>query len=204
MKTLLYFMVTSIMFCSCDSSIKVIGIQAIGKTGLDEIDTVKIVLEKVYGREVIVLPPQTLPDFAFINIKSPRYRADSLLYFLRKSKPNEVDMVMGITDSDISITKKDADGNIKQPTSTYKDWGVMGLGFCPGTSSIVSTHRLGRSDKKRFIDRLKKIAVHEAGHNMGLQHCTSKECVMKDAAETILTIDEVRLELCDQCKRKLN
>ncbi|MBA3900556.1 MAG: hypothetical protein H0X62_10155 [Bacteroidetes bacterium] len=46
------------------------------------------VLEEKYGIPVMVLPGKALPENAFVNIKSPRYRADSLLINLKKSKPD--------------------------------------------------------------------------------------------------------------------
>ena len=40
---------------------------------------------------------------------------------------------------------------------------------------------------------------------MGLKHCDSdKNCVMRDAAETIKTIDHVKLSLCSACLDKIN
>ncbi len=144
-----------------------------------------------------------MPKQAFVNIKSPRYRADSMILFQKRSKADSIDYVLGVTSSDISTTKKDKYGNILQPESRYKDWGLFGLGYVPGPSCIVSTYRLGKSSAK-FPSRLVKISLHELGHNLGLPHCTySEKCVMRDAAETILTIDEVSELLCDHCKSQL-
>ena len=54
------------------------------------------------------------------------------------------------------------------------------------------------------IERFKKICIHELGHNLGLHHCENYDkCVMRDAAETIKTIDHVDLMLCDKCKNKI-
>jgi archaemetzincin len=38
---------------------------------------------------------------------------------------------------------------------------------------------------------------------LGLPHCPTKGCIMQDANETIVTIDEEVLELCNDCKEKL-
>jgi archaemetzincin len=57
--------------------------------------------------------------------------------------------------------------------------------------------------KEQFVARLKKVSCHELGHNFGLPHCPNKTCIMQDAAETIKTIDNVSLHLCDECKAKI-
>jgi archaemetzincin len=117
---------------------------------------------------------------------------------------DSIDFVMGITAADISTTKRDRFGSIKEPKEKYTDWGVFGLGYRPGSCTMVSIFRLKNPDKKLFLSRLKKVCVHELGHNLGLHHCTSSDnCVMKDAAETIKTIDKVELSLCESCKNKV-
>jgi len=165
------------------------------------LDTIKLQIEKEYGFNVSVGSSIPLPESAFINVKSPRYRADSLLKFLLVQKPDTIDFIIGITSKDISTSKQDEHGNIKKPISTYSDWGVMGLGYRPGQSSIVSTFRLKHKDPQRSIDRVKKIVIHEVGHNLSLKHCRYNDrCVMRDAAETVKTIDDVGFELCQTCK----
>ena len=117
-------------------------------------------------------------------------------------KPDSVDYILGLTAHDISTTKRNENGLVKEPASKYEDWGVFGLGYMPGESCVVSTFRLTHP-KAKAIDRLRKICIHELGHNMGLNHCEDKGCVMTDAAETIKTIDHVTLRLCASCRKKL-
>lgn len=163
----------------------------------------KRALEKYYGFNVVLLPETTLPHNAFTQVKSPRYRADSLLLYLQKIKPDSVNYIMGITDADISTTKIDASGKIKIPVAKYADWGIMGLAFRPGNAAVISTFRIKSSDKALFAQRLEKIALHELGHNLGLPHCPSKSCFMNDANESISTIDNEKTELCSSCKQHL-
>jgi archaemetzincin len=180
-----------------------IGIQPF--TGFDKkfIDTLSLSIKQVYGCKVMILPEKVLPKSAFINIKSPRYKADSLLLFLKKNKPLSVKCVIGLTGKDISTTDYDQKGKIKQPEWKYKDWGIFGLGYCPGPSCVVSTFRLKNTNKANFILRFKKVCIHELGHNLGLPHCTTPKCVMGDACETIKTVDNEKLELCGKCKNKI-
>ena len=81
---------------------------------------------------------------------------------------------------------------------------MFGLGYRPGPSCIVSTYRLKNTDQRKFIERLKKVAIHELGHNLGLDHCESELCVMRDAVETIKTIDRVDSRLCEQCRKRID
>lgn len=168
-----------------------------------EVSIVQKSLAENYSANVYILPSIPLPDNAFIQVKSPRYRADTLLRYLRRIKPDTIDYILGLTNKDISTTKKDKSGEVKQPTSKYQDWGVFGLGFRPGTSCVVSTYRLSkrRPDKR---SQLIKVSNHEIGHNLGLPHCTDTEnCVMRDAAETIKNLSLIEETLCKQCKGKV-
>ena len=41
---------------------------------------------------------------------------------------------------------------------------------------------------------MKKVVLHELGHNFGIPHCTKTEpCVMKDAVEKISTVDNAHI-----------
>lgn len=183
----------------------VVGIQPFEDFSPALIDTVNKTLQAVYGFDVSVLPSIKLPKSAFTTLRNrKRYRADSLIRYLRQIRPDSVDYIIGLTRKDISTTKRGKDGQIKKPASRYVDWGIFGLGFRPGPSCIVSNYRLKLKDKQKYHMRLKKICMHEIGHNLGLPHCADHpKCVMRDAAETIKTIDNVDLWLCDSCKRKI-
>lgn len=178
-----------------------VGIQPIGKVASEQIELIQNALKKEYGFETTVLPVMDPPKRAFINVKSARYRADTLIRILRDQRPDSVGIIFGLTAKDISITKYGADGAIKKPEYKYKDFGIFGLGFKPGTSSVVSVYRLGKG--KTLRSRLKKIALHEIGHNLGLKHCPDKSCLMTDAVESIRTVDTAKETLCEKCKTQI-
>ncbi len=182
---------------------RTVGIQPYENFSEKMTDSIVQVIRSVYNLKVAVLPIQKLPQKAFINQKSPRYRADSLIQFQKIKQSDTIDYILGLTHKDISTTKRDGNGNIKKPLYKYEDWGVMGLAYCPGTSGIVSTFRLQHKNPKVHMLRVKKIAIHELGHNLGLPHCPNKKCVMTDAVESIATIDNAELALCSDCKRKI-
>ena len=179
-----------------------IGIQPFGAFSSKEAEMMQVEIAEFYNVNVTLLKPIELPKTAYINIKSSRYRADTLIRFLRKNIDSNYDFVIGLTDKDISTTKYSnrATKTIKEPSYKYADWGIFGLGFLPGKSCIVSTFRL---KEKNFQSRFIKICCHELGHNFGLPHCSDKTCIMQDAAETIKTIDNVKLNLCSSCKKKI-
>jgi archaemetzincin len=106
-----------------------------------------------------------------------------LIDFLGKHTPNG-HVSIGITHKDISATKDE-----------YADWGVMGLGFCPGNACVVSTFRLSKAEKQ---EQLFKVAIHELGHTQGLPHCEEKTCFMRDAEGGNPTGEEK--EFCPHCK----
>lgn len=196
---------------SCDNLIKrvqkvtsntIVVIQPIGKYDKKLIDSVANKVGKFYQVKVQVNGPIDMPKAFYTNIKSPRYRADSIIRYLRRIKPDTVKYILGLTNYDIAITKKDKDGEVKKPIKKYTDWAIFGLGFTPGPSCIVSSKRLGNSRKIR-TNRAQKIALHEFGHNLGLPHCPNLDCFMQDAAETIKTIDRVDFNLCQDCRKQI-
>lgn len=151
--------------------------------GIDDtsVNEVKKGIERYYGIQVTVLPLLELPPstknthiLKKYNLKLPiRYRADSLIALLRRIKPSEFDYVIGLTNQDISTTKD------KKPKWLYTDWGIFGLGYRPGPSCIVSTFRLHRyANLQKMRTRLRKVAIHELGHNLNLDHCPNRQCVM--------------------------
>ncbi len=202
-----FFICTALVFSSCknkaDASQKPIGIIAFCDIPAEHKDSVKAALAKAYSKPIVFLGEQTIPNRFFITIKSPRYRADSIIRYLKRNKPDSIGYIIGLTAFDISTTKRDKEGNILKPEYKYSDWGIFGLGYMPGVSCMVSSYRLKHPNKKVFISRLQKVAIHELGHNMGLPQCTNKSCVMTDAVERISTIDNEGFELCGECKQKI-
>lgn len=175
--------------------------------GINNIPFKKEMFEKIkqdYAFKDIVVAKNISPPDTFINYeKGKRYSASMLLDWLELKKPDSCMIVVGLTDTDIFITKRNRDGSIKQPEIKYKVWGIFGLGQRPGSSCIVSTHRIKHSNNSVYKDRLIKIVLHEIGHNMGLKHCPDKDCYMTDAVETISTIDNASLNMCINCKKEI-
>lgn len=167
-----------------DADHTIIAIQPFAGIPKDRVLYVVNQLSKVYPHVVLKQPVQ-LPRSAYFSGRN-RYRADSLIRFL-KAKTIQGHTTIGLTDKDISTTKGSA-----------SDWGVMGLGYCPGKACVVSTFRLSR---KEINSQLFKISIHELGHTQGLPHCPVKSCFMRDAEGNNHT-NEVT-EFCANCKQQL-
>ena len=153
---------------------------------------VQMAIDSMYDIESTILSPIDLPKSAYYQPRN-RYRADSLIRYLKQEKPNEYDKILGLTTSDISTTK---DG--------YKDFGIMGLGFRPGKSCVGSLYRVqrGARNRQQIISRFRKVTVHELGHNFGLKHCTyDAKCLMQSAKGKATTIDKADEILCENCRR---
>ncbi len=180
----------------------IVAIQPLGEYNAALLRTLQKSIVHCYGVTVRIDKPNAIPKSHFVTIKSPRYRADSIIHYLKETKPATVDYVLGFTDSDISTTKTDHWGRVMKPTEKYTDWGVMGLAYLSGPSGVVSTFRL-KSKPALLKERTIKVTLHELGHTFGLPHCADKACFMTDAVESIRTIDHANLNLCQACKQKI-
>ena len=208
MKRVLLLLTLVFLSCSKNNSEKeykgkLLGIIPYKGVNSKDVKVISKTIEDFYSIKTTILLQSDLPKSAFINIKSPRYRADSIIRIQNRNVPDSLDFIMGLTTKDVSVTKNEKDGSIKKPEWRYNDFGVMGLAYCPGKSSIISNFRLKNKDKKLELERFKKVVIHEFGHNLGLPHCKNTHCVMTSAAEKITTIDTEKMELCSKCKKQL-
>jgi archaemetzincin len=148
-------------------------------------------VEKFYPVEVVIAHKKDFPESFYYKPRS-RYRADSTIKWLKEIKPDSARSIVGITSEDISVNK-----------GAHKDYGVMGLGYKPGVSCVVSTFRLRKTaiSQQLFRQRLFKVVVHEMGHNFGLSHCPDETCIMVDAKGR-MKLDKEK-DLCGSCKAKL-
>lgn len=172
---------------------RVIYIQPMGEA-LPKADValVKRSLEIFTGLPVKLLPRVKLPKMAWYPPRR-RWRAEKLLRFLAQQMPRDGFRILGLTAADISTTK-----------GKYKDWGVLGLANLAGTACVISSlrcHRKSRGKKHARI-RLAKVAVHEIGHTLGLDHCPTRGCLLEDARGKVKTTDR-EYDLCPRCRAKL-
>ena len=162
-----------------------------GMSGAD-VEVVRRGIAELYSFEVEVLPERDLPASAYYAPRK-RYRAAMLLEDL-ETFGAPTSKVLGLTNVDISVTNGEID-----------DWGIFGFGQVGGKPSVVSGFRLGREgiDQALYEARLQKVANHEIGHTLGLDHCDQEGCLMQDARGKIATIDRMTGTLCSRCVAKI-
>lgn len=150
-------------------------------------------IKSKYKFKVRVEPTIQLPASAYYKPRN-RYIADTLVDMLGRNAPADAYRVVGLTTKDISTEKGD-----------IKNYGIMGLGALTNNSCVVSTFRIRRGasmqvTKERFV----KIVNHEIGHTLGLDHCSTPNCVMQDVNGQIQRVDAESGDLCAVCADKVS
>jgi archaemetzincin len=155
-----------------------------------DVELVRAALTELVGWPTRPLPRAALPAAAFYPARR-RYRAERLLDFLDTRLPADGTRILGLTGVDISTEK-----------GPFADWGILGLGRIGGASSVISEHRcrMKSHGPSNARERLAKVAVHEAGHTLGLQHCPKRGCLMEDADGHVATCDR-EYDFCERCRR---
>lgn len=172
---------------------KIVQLQPLGRElSAEAVSVVERGLSEFYGFQVVRAAPLSLPRSAYYPPRR-RYRAEKLLRFLDRHASPRAFRVLGLTAVDISTTK-----------GRYRDWGIMGLASLDGRVSVMSMFRCrrGSSSALHARERLGKVAVHEIGHTLGLEHCPTVGCLMEDARGTNTTTDREHL-LCPRCRTRL-
>lgn len=189
MRRYLLLVLISTLFYQCEKSIfntnqRVIVLQPYDQFSSKELIELESNLKKI-NPNVVTRSSVSFSEKAFVKSRN-RYRADSLIKY-QQDWIGKDSIIVGITSKDISVTK-----------NGIQDWGVMGLGYRPGNSCIVSTFRLNKHYKK---NQFYKVVLHEIGHTEGLKHCDDKKCLMRDAEgkNVLQQVDDY----CDNCKKQL-
>jgi archaemetzincin len=174
----------------CKNKKNVIHIVPLGNVNITTLKFVKEIIYDFYQIECIIEPKKELTTDILAASKT-RYEASLIL-----KKYNSTQNTLLITEKDIAYN------NIKRKV---KEWGIFGLGFRPGKTCVVSTYRLKKGvTEAKFKDRLKKVCIHEVGHNLGLPHCKYNSlCIMNDANGTISQVDKEQIFFCANCKKQI-
>ena len=178
---------------------KRLAIAPLGEVAAADVGLAAESISRTYGWIVDVLPPQDHPAAAWYA-KRKRHRGEKILDWLRPQLPRGADRIMALTAADISTTKP-----------PHADWGICGLADISGAASVVSTFRIrkkmggatGEERAAQYEQRLRDLTAHEFGHQLGLEHCPTRGCVMEDAKGTVSTFDRSTGALCADCAAAL-
>jgi archaemetzincin len=137
-------------------------------------------------------PPDFDPELAFDPARG-QYNSRILMRLLATRHAERCDYVLGVTRVDLFM-----------PVLTF----VFGEAQLGGPTAVVSTMRLHPEmyglppNPGRVGERLRKEALHEIGHCLGLLHCDRPSCVMW-ACTYVEQIDLKGSQFCGACQRSL-
>jgi len=149
---------------------------------------------RVPNLNVTITPPVTEIGEA-IDTSRGQYHSTRIIAILEsQSSLATFEKILGVTSLDLFNPSPMADGG------GY----VYGEARLRGRSGIVSTFRLraassGLQSGVRFADRIRKEVIHELGHMVGLEHCSSQNCAMYKS-EGVEDVDSKSDGYCEQCE----
>jgi archaemetzincin len=165
----------------------IIHVTPLGDVDNKHLELVKTCIKTFYGFNCIIDNKEPLTEDLLTKSKT-RYEANKIIAKYKSNKN-----ILLVTNVDIAHFNR---------AKNIKEYGIIGLGYRPGTTCVVSTFRIKKTTKEKFTDRLIKVTLHEVGHNLGIPHCTfNKKCLMNDANGTVKQIDQEKIWLCDNCKK---
>lgn len=135
------------------------------------------------GIEAVLLPAEPIPRGA-LHKRRRQYRAPAFLELARRS---DGQYVLAVTDVDL----------FAEPLNF-----VFGQAEMGGRAAVISLSRLRSADRLIFHERVLKEALHELGHNAGLDHCPDEACVMH-FSNTLADTDRKGPGFCRSCEAKL-
>lgn len=148
-----------------------------------------------YNRQTIILKPIVIP-YHFYDTILWQCSADSLIMFLSALRNDSIGEVIGFTHSAIFAIKKNG------PTSYY-DENIFGLAPQPGNVCVVSDAKFCSTYRSLCYRRLRKVTIHEIGHNLGLSHCPDEKCIMSEKNGNTITLDKNGDDYCQKCRNIL-
>ncbi len=124
-----------------------------------------------------ILAPLDQPGYAF-DKRRIQYNAGTLISRLETMEFKGCDTVIALIDADLFI-----------PVFSF----VLGEARMGGRCALVSLFRLQENPA-----RVAKVALHEFGHLMNLDHCHEKTCVMKFSKD-LSQLDSISGIFCRYC-----
>jgi archaemetzincin len=187
---------------------KIIALQPLEDYDTGQLTAIGKEISAFFNTRVLILDPVSVPrSFYSANKNSPGnygYFADSLVQFLSTFVNDTIIKIVGITHTNIyTLRQRNVQLGKKGPVF-YELYTIFGLGYIGGNTSVVSDYRLQSADRALFDNRLKKVILHELGHNLGLSHCAVDSCLMSETNGDIVKLNKTGGNYCKKCRRKLN
>jgi archaemetzincin len=142
-----------------------------------------------FGCPVEIGTTTDIPERAYRKGRG-QYLASMMLDVLKAINTSQDERKLGVIDADLYAPGLNFVFGQADP-----DYGVAIISLCRLRQELPP-------DRKLFLDRTCKEAVHELGHTFGLVHCPKTRCVMHFSS-SISDTDLKSMAFCSQCQPKL-
>jgi len=175
---------------------QIIALQPLNKYDESILADLAFDIRDFYNRQTIILKPIRIP-YHFYDTILGQYSADSLIMFLSALRNDTIGEVIGFTHDPIFTVKKNG-------LTSYYDENLFGMGHQPGNVCVVSDWKFCSTYRTMCYVRLRKVTIHEIGHNLGLSHCKNEKCIMSEKNGNTITLDNNGNDYCQKCKNILS
>lgn len=165
----------------------------VGSVDDDIMRNISALLEEIFHCTVDIVGEMPLPQGSY-NSKRRQYLSTAILKEMPAVKSKDIERVLGVADVDLYA-----------PGLNF----VFGEADISSGVTVISITRLreefygSRKNRKLFIKRCVKEAIHELGHTYGLGHCRDPGCIMF-FSNSLRDTDLKGPNFCSICKGKLD
>jgi len=171
--------------CSETVSDALLDLIPLGELNPFALEVVAANIQAVAGLPTDIRPARGIPADAFMATRR-QFDAVKILGMLGAIEDG-APFKMGVIQQDLCI-----------PILTY----VYGESQMGGHTAVISFHRLQHIDRRLTYERGAKIAVHEAGHLLGLEHCREPGCLMRFSKQ-LEQLDLLPMHFCAPCEYEI-